>query len=189
MYPRAAGDVRPRSVACTCLPPCPLSGGYTNVPHGPYRSRCVVGTRQKRLGTHLSRPRWREVRHKSHDERHGERAGETRRVRARQGRSTPGSGSKCSSGRAAEPRPQAGQLSREAGACSLEPAHCRQRDHRGGVPGRGLERLAHLFNDRWPAHARFHGATALATAVTLLSLNTWSLWSRMNDEAATGSTS
>ncbi|MCW2908010.1 MAG: hypothetical protein JWL68_2799 [Actinomycetia bacterium] len=44
---------------------------------------------------------------------------------------------------------------------------------------------SHIFNDRWPAHARFHGVTALATAVTLSSLNIWSLWSGTNDEAST----
>jgi hypothetical protein len=43
---------------------------------------------------------------------------------------------------------------------------------------------SHIFNDRWPAHARFHGVTALATAVTLSSLNVWSLWSGPSDEAA-----
>lgn len=42
---------------------------------------------------------------------------------------------------------------------------------------------SHIFNDRWPAHARFHGVTALATAVTLSSLNIWSLWSSTNDDA------
>lgn len=41
---------------------------------------------------------------------------------------------------------------------------------------------SHIFNDRWPAHARFHGVTALATAVTLSSLNIWSLWSGTNDD-------
>ncbi|MGH3203591.1 MAG: DUF6640 family protein [Streptosporangiaceae bacterium] len=36
---------------------------------------------------------------------------------------------------------------------------------------------SHIFNDRWPAHARFHGVTALAMAASLSSLNIWSLWS------------
>ena len=36
---------------------------------------------------------------------------------------------------------------------------------------------SHIFNDRWPAHARFHGVTALAMTTTLSSLNIWSLWS------------
>ncbi|MDX6396431.1 MAG: hypothetical protein QOJ73_7494 [Streptosporangiaceae bacterium] len=43
---------------------------------------------------------------------------------------------------------------------------------------------SHIFNDRWPAHARFHGVTALATAVTMSSLSVWSLWSGTNDAAA-----
>jgi hypothetical protein len=70
----------------------------------------------------------------------------------------------------------------------------------GGVLGRSLLTAAnvitvaaalaadwndsHIFNDRWPAHARFHGVTALATAVTLSSLNIWALWSGTNDHAA-----
>ena len=53
----------------------------------------------------------------------------------------------------------------------------------GGVLGRGLLTLAnvitasaplaadwsdsHIFNERWPAHARFHGVTALAMSTTL----------------------
>jgi hypothetical protein len=36
---------------------------------------------------------------------------------------------------------------------------------------------SHIFNERWPAHARFHGVTALAMAITLSSLSIWSLWS------------
>lgn len=36
---------------------------------------------------------------------------------------------------------------------------------------------SHIFNDRWPGHARFHGVTALAMAVTLSSVNVWSIWS------------
>jgi len=36
---------------------------------------------------------------------------------------------------------------------------------------------SHIFNERWPAHARFHGVTALAMATTLSSANIWSLWS------------
>jgi hypothetical protein len=35
---------------------------------------------------------------------------------------------------------------------------------------------SHIFNDRWPAHARFHGVTALAMTTALASLNIWSLW-------------
>ena len=65
---------------------------------------------------------------------------------------------------------------------------------RGGrVLGRGLLTLAnvitaaapfaadwndsHIFNERWPAHARFHAVTALGMAATLSSASVWSLWS------------
>jgi Family of unknown function (DUF6640) len=63
----------------------------------------------------------------------------------------------------------------------------------GGVLGRSLLTLAnvitvaaplaadwndsHIFNERWPAHARFHGVTALAMSTTLSCANIWSLWS------------
>ena len=40
---------------------------------------------------------------------------------------------------------------------------------------------SHIFNERWPAHARFHGVTALAMTTTLSSLNIWSVWSRASD--------
>jgi hypothetical protein len=36
---------------------------------------------------------------------------------------------------------------------------------------------SHIFNERWPAHARFHGVTALAMSTTLASANIVSLWS------------
>jgi hypothetical protein len=36
---------------------------------------------------------------------------------------------------------------------------------------------SHIFNERWPAHARFHGVTALAMTTTLSAANIWSLWS------------
>jgi Family of unknown function (DUF6640) len=35
---------------------------------------------------------------------------------------------------------------------------------------------SHIFNERWAAHARFHGVTALAMTMTLSSANIWSLW-------------
>jgi Family of unknown function (DUF6640) len=35
---------------------------------------------------------------------------------------------------------------------------------------------SHIFNEHWPAHARFHGVTALAMSTTLSSANIWSLW-------------
>ena len=30
---------------------------------------------------------------------------------------------------------------------------------------------SHIFNEQWPAHARFHGVTALAMSATLSSAN------------------
>jgi hypothetical protein len=42
---------------------------------------------------------------------------------------------------------------------------------------------SHIFNKRWPGHARFHGVTALAMAVTLSSANIWSVWSRDGGQA------
>jgi Family of unknown function (DUF6640) len=42
---------------------------------------------------------------------------------------------------------------------------------------------SHIFNERWPAHARFHGVTALAMAMTLSSANIWSLWSEGGGQA------
>lgn len=71
---------------------------------------------------------------------------------------------------------------------------------RGRLLGRGLLTLAnvitvaapvaadwndsHVFNQRWPAHARFHGVTALAMATTLSSLNVWSVWANADDRTA-----
>ena len=70
----------------------------------------------------------------------------------------------------------------------------------GRLLGRGLLTLAnvitvaapvaadwndsHIFNERWPAHARFHGVTALAMAATLSSVNIWSIWSGTRDRPA-----
>ena len=36
---------------------------------------------------------------------------------------------------------------------------------------------SHIFNQRWPSHARFHGVVALTMTSTLASLNLWSIWS------------
>jgi hypothetical protein len=44
---------------------------------------------------------------------------------------------------------------------------------------------SHIFNPRWPGHARFHGVTALAMATTLSSLNVWSIWSDAGADRAT----
>src|SRR5262252_7819052 len=62
----------------------------------------------------------------------------------------------------------------------------------GRLLGRGLLTLAnvitvaapvaadwndsHIFNERWPGHARFHGVTALTMATVLSSVNLWSMW-------------
>jgi Family of unknown function (DUF6640) len=42
---------------------------------------------------------------------------------------------------------------------------------------------SHIFNKRWPAHARFHGVTALAMSTTLSSANILSLWSGDSGQA------
>ena len=44
---------------------------------------------------------------------------------------------------------------------------------------------SHIFNERWPAHARFHGVTALAMATSLSAANIWSIWSGERDRART----
>jgi hypothetical protein len=70
----------------------------------------------------------------------------------------------------------------------------------GRLLGRGLLTLAnvitvaapvaadwndsHIFNRRWPGHARFHGVTALGMAVSLSALNVWSVWSHPGDRTA-----
>ena len=41
---------------------------------------------------------------------------------------------------------------------------------------------SHIFNERWPAHARFHGVTALTMTATLSSANIWSVWSGEGDQ-------
>jgi Family of unknown function (DUF6640) len=42
---------------------------------------------------------------------------------------------------------------------------------------------SHIFNQRWPAHARFHGVTALAMSTMLSSANIVSLWSGGSGQA------
>ena len=44
---------------------------------------------------------------------------------------------------------------------------------------------SHIFNDRWPSHARFHGVTALAMAASLSSASVWSLWSAKTNRSTT----
>jgi hypothetical protein len=71
--------------------------------------------------------------------------------------------------------------------------------HAGRLLGRSLLTLAnvitgaapiaadwndsHIFNERWPAHARFHGVTALAMATSLSAVNIWSVWSGATDRS------
>jgi hypothetical protein len=45
---------------------------------------------------------------------------------------------------------------------------------------------SHIFNERWPGHARFHGVTTLAMTTALSSANIWSLWSGDADQARAG---
>jgi hypothetical protein len=40
---------------------------------------------------------------------------------------------------------------------------------------------SHIFNQRWPSHARFHGVVALTMTSTLAGLNLWLLWSDSTD--------
>jgi hypothetical protein len=40
---------------------------------------------------------------------------------------------------------------------------------------------SHIFNQRWPSHARFHGVVTLTMSSTLAGLNLWSLWSDSTD--------
>lgn len=70
----------------------------------------------------------------------------------------------------------------------------------GRLLGRGLLTLAnaitavapiaadwndsHIFNQRWPGHARFHGVTALTMSTVLSSASIWSVWSGDGDQAA-----
>ena len=42
---------------------------------------------------------------------------------------------------------------------------------------------SHIFNPRWPSHARFHGVVALTMTSTLAGLNLWSLWSPSTDRS------
>src|SRR5215218_2531621 len=90
---------------------------------------------------------------------------------------------------------------------ALRIASCRQSDQEdmmelasspvGREAGRGLLTLAnlittvapvaadwndsHIFNRRWPSHARFHGVVALTMTSGLAGLNLWSLWSKAAD--------
>jgi hypothetical protein len=35
---------------------------------------------------------------------------------------------------------------------------------------------SHIFNDRWPSHARFHGVVGLGMAALLSAFGLWQLW-------------
>ncbi len=43
---------------------------------------------------------------------------------------------------------------------------------------------SHVFNERWPSHARFHGAAALGTGAALAAFGVWRLWAPGADRAA-----
>jgi hypothetical protein len=43
---------------------------------------------------------------------------------------------------------------------------------------------SHIFNPRWPSHARFHGVVALGTAAALSAYGVWRLWAPSPDRAA-----
>ncbi len=43
---------------------------------------------------------------------------------------------------------------------------------------------SHVFNERWPSHARFHGVVALGTASGLGAFGIWRLWAPSADRAA-----
>lgn len=42
----------------------------------------------------------------------------------------------------------------------------------------------HVFNPRWPPHAKFHNAQTLAAAVELASLSLWQLWGPGREDRA-----
>lgn len=43
---------------------------------------------------------------------------------------------------------------------------------------------SHLFNERWPRHARFHGVVALAMASALSAFAIWRLWTPSADRSS-----
>jgi hypothetical protein len=43
---------------------------------------------------------------------------------------------------------------------------------------------SHIFNQRWPSHARFHGVAGLGTAAALSAYGVWRLWAPSPDRAA-----
>jgi hypothetical protein len=45
-------------------------------------------------------------------------------------------------------------------------------------PFRADWNTSHIFNERWPSHARFHGVVGLGTAMALAMFGLWYLWMR-----------
>jgi hypothetical protein len=43
---------------------------------------------------------------------------------------------------------------------------------------------SHIFNQRWPSHARFHGVVSLGTAAALSAYGVWRLWAPSLDRGA-----
>ncbi len=43
---------------------------------------------------------------------------------------------------------------------------------------------SHVFNERWPSHARFHGVVGVVTAATLAAFGLWRLWAPLADRRA-----
>jgi hypothetical protein len=43
---------------------------------------------------------------------------------------------------------------------------------------------SHIFNPRWPSHARFHGIVSLGTAAALSAYGVWRLWAPSPDHGA-----
>ena len=43
---------------------------------------------------------------------------------------------------------------------------------------------SHIFNQRWPSHARFHGVVSLGTAAALSAYGVWRLWAPSPDRGA-----
>ena len=70
-----------------------------------------------------------------------------------------------------------GSLGRNAGRCLLTAANVVT----AMAPIAADWNDSHVFNERWPSHARFHGVTTLTMSSTLASLNLWSLWSGATD--------
>jgi hypothetical protein len=73
--------------------------------------------------------------------------------------------------------PASGAMGREAGRALLTLANAIT----AVAPVAADWNESHIFNNRWPSHARFHGVVALVMTGSLASLNLWSLWSPSTD--------